>query len=331
MMRVLLILANIAFIAVAIPLNVSDASIRRFITLYDDQGRPEVFDRLAPLPETFVSKSDLTLYLYTRANPSTPVRLQLNVNEVASVRNFDRSKLNVFVIHGWTNNYQSNCNSAVMPAFLQALDVNVFVVDWSGPAGGKYTSAFSSVPKVGKLLGTFIESLQSTLRLGASQFLLVGHSLGAHVAGCAGAAVNGNIGIIVGLDPAGPGFLSSNTNNRLDPTDAQFVQAIHTNTLLLGYSGNLGNVDIRPNGGRSQPGCGTDVTGSCSHSRSYQYFAESVASGGFTAWACSNYREFSRGSCETNAKTALGGANIDVSASGEFFLETNSRSPYSLG
>ncbi|XP_018330869.1 pancreatic triacylglycerol lipase-like [Agrilus planipennis] len=329
MIKVFLIFATITLIAVAVPLNVGDVSSERYITIYDTRGKPEVIDLSAPLPETLVSTSDITLYLFTRKNPSEPRQLSLDVNAVASADNFDKSKNNVFIVHGWTHNNLSEVNLELRAAYLQVLDVNVFVVDWSGPASKSYISAFTNVPKIGRLLGEFIGELQNNLGLDASQFLLVGHSLGAHVAGCAGAAANGNVGVIVGLDPAGPGFLSSVTNNRLDPTDAQFVQAIHTHTALFGYSRNLGTVDIRPNGGRSQPGCDSEIW--CSHLRSYQLLAESITSGGFSAWVCENYSNFINGMCYSNARTALGGANIDVSSSGEFFLVTNSESPYSRG
>lgn len=32
-----------------------------------------------------------------------------------------------------------------------------------------------------------------------------------------------------------------------------------------------------PNGGRHQPGCGKDITGICSHQRSYKYFCKSIS------------------------------------------------------
>ncbi|XP_018322913.2 lipase member H-like, partial [Agrilus planipennis] len=106
------------------------------------------------------------------------------------------------------------------------------------------------------------------------------HSLGAHIAGCAGATVNSSIGVIVGLDPAGPLFHTSETDNRLDPSDAQFVQAIHTCAGRLGYRRSLGTADYRPNGGGNQPGCTLEPTGSCAHGRAFALFAESVRSGG---------------------------------------------------
>lgn len=49
----------------------------------------------------------------------------------------------------------------------------------------------------------------------------------------------------------------------LDPSDAQFVDAIHTNiegAVGLGYGGLIGHVDFYPNKGDDQPPC-EDIIG----------------------------------------------------------------------
>lgn len=62
---------------------------------------------------------------------------------------------------------------------------------------------------------------------------------------------SGRIGRITGLDPALPGFQdTTNPNQKLDPSDAQFVDVIHTCSGLLGHNRNLGHADFYPNGGR---------------------------------------------------------------------------------
>ena len=59
----------------------------------------------------------------------------------------------------------------------------------------------------------------------------------------------------IGLDPAGPYFSYTDPEVRLDPSDARFVDVIHTDAGLLGTSQNVGDVDFYPNGGSRQPGC----------------------------------------------------------------------------
>lgn len=86
---------------------------------------------------------------------------------------------------------------------------------------------------------------------------LIGHSLGAHAAGFAGSFTSARVSRISGLDPALPGFeITAGPELRLDPTDAEFVDVIHTCGGVLGFYEPLGHVDFYPNGGvPSQPGC----------------------------------------------------------------------------
>lgn len=89
-------------------------------------------------------------------------------------------------------------------------------------------------------------------------FHLIGHSLGAHVAGFAGKHLDGKLPHITGLDPAGPHFTGQQKEFRLWYTDATFVEAIHTDTqsiLPLGSAEACSHLDFYPNGGGKQPGC----------------------------------------------------------------------------
>jgi pancreatic triacylglycerol lipase len=72
-----------------------------------------------------------------------------------------------------------------------------------------------------------------------------------------------------GLDPAGPLFESQAVEARLDATDAQFVDVIHSNgaNLILGGLGSwqaMGHVDFYPNGGMEQKGCSNLLLGAVS-------------------------------------------------------------------
>ena len=58
-----------------------------------------------------------------------------------------------------------------------------------------------------------------------------------------------------GLDPAGLYFITDWTSFRLDESDAQYVDVIHTDAGVLGTTLASGHTDFWPNGGRSQPGC----------------------------------------------------------------------------
>lgn len=63
-----------------------------------------------------------------------------------------------------------------------------------------------------------------------------------------------------GLDPASPLFETISgvvdSEYRLDPTDAQFVDVIHTSGTAFGFLAPLGHADFYPNNGKfPQPGC----------------------------------------------------------------------------
>lgn len=110
----------------------------------------------------------------------------------------------------------------------------------------------------GKQLAAFIELLHKEFNIDMNSVHLIGHSLGAHCAGFASKNLKSNhnltIGRITGLDPAGPSFTVSNPNNRLDKSDANFVEVLHTNMAYhpifgLGNVLKLGHFDLYLNGG----------------------------------------------------------------------------------
>lgn len=99
------------------------------------------------------------------------------------------------------------------------------------------------------------------------------------------------------LDPAKPAFTSKGPGERVDKTDANTVQVIHTSS--IGLDEPIGDADFYPNGGITQPGCSRigkygsmpksiSLVGSlvntlnsfsvpaCSHSRAYEYYTESI-------------------------------------------------------
>ena len=65
-----------------------------------------------------------------------------------------------------------------------------------------------------------------------------------------------------GLDPAGPFFTLVHPAVRLDPSDAKYVDVIHTGAGGLGTPRtDNGHIDFFPNGGYNQPGCTFKIFG----------------------------------------------------------------------
>lgn len=145
-------------------------------------------------------------------------------------------------------------------AFLTQADYNVIQVDWSGPAKSLYPLAARYTRSVGYYVSLLVVDLNERLGIPYNHIHIVGHSLGAHISGFAGRYVQEitgtKIGRISGLDPAGPLFLLASAQNRLDESDAVFVDVIHVDGGKNGYYDPLGQVDFYPNGGIApQPAC----------------------------------------------------------------------------
>lgn len=123
-------------------------------------------------------------------------------------------------------------------------NANIILVDWeAGASSLYYPTAAANTRDVGNQLATYLRNSG----VDATDVNMIGHSLGAHVGGFAGSAYRAStgrsIGQIVGLDPAGPEFENAATGDRLDPTDATRVTAIHTSE-TLGYDARLATLDL---------------------------------------------------------------------------------------
>lgn len=69
-------------------------------------------------------------------------------------------------------------------AFLNVWDSNVIIVDWGNIAKNLlYSVVAKSVPRVALRVADFVNFLQTSAGLRTSKLKIVGHSLGAHVAG----------------------------------------------------------------------------------------------------------------------------------------------------
>lgn len=139
---------------------------------------------------------------------------------------------------------------------------------------------------------------------------------------------------IQGLDPAGLGFtapLDFGFKNRLDPSDAQYVQCVHTSRATLGTLLDCGHADFIVNGGFMQPGC---LNIWCSHSRAIQYFQESLKPiNRFIAEKCDDaFKEyFTKKMLCLPCTGILDQLGIhSARLSGRYFLETRSSAPYAV-
>lgn len=115
-----------------------------------------------------------------------------------SKTDYSHEKNTIFVIHGWIDSHTTLMAQIVKNAYLVATDVNVFIVDWSKVASEEYVHARNQVVTIGTTLGIMINIMFHNQLLTLDKVSLVGHSLGAHVAGIAGKALDGQFAHIIG-------------------------------------------------------------------------------------------------------------------------------------
>lgn len=201
---------------------------------------------------------------------------------------------------------------------------NLFIVNWHYASRGPilYPRAVANIVPVSKFISTFINRrLIEEARIPAHRIQLVGHSLGAHLAGFIGKATTRKVGRIFGLDPAGPCFGQITgslypTESRLAPDDAEEVVSIHTDYELLGLEAPVGKYSVYIEGGKKQPGCtaltklavesispdGPDFDKiACSHSRAPNLLSLQLASHHdecmMVAYECDSWDNFKLGFC----------------------------------
>ncbi|XP_012534654.1 pancreatic triacylglycerol lipase [Monomorium pharaonis] len=286
--------------------------------------------------ETVLEREPATFKLYTRENPFGEEQLFLNNTEVLYASHFNESRPTKFIVHGFSDTGNEGWIRDLIDAYLLHQDVNVIVVGWGILASDAYPVAAKNTRLVGEYLGQFLDFLSRDSNLEYKDVHISGLSLGSYVAGFAGAYHDGRVGRITGLDPASPLFETNSSivdpEHRLDPTDAQFVDVIHTSGPVFGFSAPLGHADFYPNNGKiPQPGCtfGPTIT-YCSHSRAHQLMTESIGSTvGFKARMCDSWEKYKDQFCDYNP-VVLMGEYASTSLRGKFYLTTNDASPFAL-
>ncbi|XP_062571557.1 inactive pancreatic lipase-related protein 1-like [Saccostrea cucullata] len=298
------------------------------------------------------STIDTTFNLYTRQNTDTAQILDPYDTNTVSSSHFDPSLPTIFITHGFQDTAKSGWPLEIKNALLQNGDMNVIAVDWSkGTQGRIYRQSAANTRVVGATIGNMIKVLRDSFSLPLGQVHLIGHSLGAQIMGYAGDRVRG-IGRITGLDPAGLYFEKFDTKVKLDPTDANFVDVIHTDgasllEMAFGIRTPNGHVDFYPNGGTRQPGCKRSLWSNiqnffqgkmgkisssiaCSHMRAIDFFTESINSScEFKAYLCTSYLEFYSGKCKSCANGCNRmGFHADKNVHGKFYLQTNAAPPF---
>ncbi|XP_065212217.1 pancreatic triacylglycerol lipase-like [Planococcus citri] len=308
-----------------------------------------------PLPRQVI---DTRFMLHTRKQPKG-YQLKIQAERNIQKSTFDAKKLTKIIIHGFIDTPHASWVKEMRRELLMHADWNVIVVDWAGGSLPLYTQATANTRLVGLEVAYLINHLKDNHGLNPKDVHIIGHSLGAHTAGYAGERID-KLGRITGLDPAEPYFQGMPEQVRLDPSDADLVDVIHTDgssIFLLGYgmSEPAGHVDFYPNNGKEQPGCdltetplpltlikegieeASRVLVACNHVRAIKLFTESINSKcPYVAHRCPSYQHFMQGKCfsceENNSSCAIMGLQSDLNRGlvpgSKYFVATGKEPPF---
>lgn len=265
-------------------------------------------------------------FILHRKNNANQIEI-FSISNSSLIRNstYDKSLPTRYLIHGFNGDRDNKLNVAVLKALFSAgYDVNVFVVEWKQCANStSYKEVRDRLERVGTVVAAFIDVVEELFKDQLTKTELIGHSFGAHVAGfTAKQLMNGMVSAIMGLDPAGPLFDLLNPNERLDLSDAKYVEIIHTDSTGIGFPQPIGHVDHYPNYGSNQPGCSTTI---CNHVRAIDYFADSITRK-IESIVCSGYVDILRKDCHHGSLRArVGGEPLSrMNPTGVFYYKTNS-------
>ncbi|XP_065356581.1 phospholipase A1 2-like [Calliphora vicina] len=272
---------------------------------------------------------EMHFYLFKREFPDCG--RELIIGDVNSLRasGLDASKPTRIIIHGWMSQSRGSFNRDIKNAYLKNGDFNVIIADWSSHAANiNYFHVVRLIETFGAYVAQFTNYLAEKAQIKYDDIYLIGHSLGAQIAGAAGKRSWPNrYNTIFALDPAGPKFRKKSTDFRIDPTDAKYVESIQTSR-NLGFLEPTGNATFYPNYGSYQKKC---YYVGCSHIRAYKMFVESLNSPlGFYGLKC--LRRQREWNCnDTDTRDYRMGGEPSIPKSGLFYVDTNSKEPFALG
>ncbi|XP_001984376.2 lipase member H isoform X1 [Drosophila grimshawi] len=271
------------------------------------------------------------------------------LEQVDQLTSVDSVKL---IVHGFLGSRSHNSIMPLRNAYMAQGFENIMIADWSPAANLDYASSRRAVATVAMVLAKELEQFLSRHNVSHEAVHIIGHSLGAHIAGRIGNYFNGSLGRVTGLDPALPLF-TPRSGDGLLPNAARFVDVIHTDYPLFGDLTPRGTVDFYANFGHApQPGCEeVDLlvasklileAYSCSHNRAVLFYAESIGMPkNFPAIGCGWRAIKSKSSCSKGMSVSVANMNDDHvvymgeqvthSATSFYYLETNAEPPFGQG
>ncbi|XP_045495939.1 lipase member H-B-like isoform X2 [Colias croceus] len=321
-------------------------SICNVSTMYSSkymEGYPHGF--LADCPgsnqEAIITKRSLKYLTMTVANSDKVMPNKYSfyqMKDLALDPNIDFRRNTVLYIGGYLDS-PSFIFARNMGAAYKDLGYNVLLLDTNMFTTMQYPRAARFMRPVGKNTAKMLAEL-TTYGLDPKKLELVGISLGAQTASFIAKhykkLTGHSISRLTGLDPAGPCFRNLGPEERIDKSDADFVEMVATNIDGYGMAAPVGHVNFYVNGGEFQPGdlIWTICDVICSHLRSYYVWMAALRNpNSFIGLQCDSVQAARDKNCYERQPriTNVLGLNCDKTKEGIFYLNTNNTYPYYLG
>ncbi|XP_030032053.2 phospholipase A1 [Manduca sexta] len=260
---------------------------------------------------------------------------------ILSIKHLDKKRKFIIYIGGFKSQINKRSYEQVRSAFRELSDTYLIMIDHSQYTHNRqgsrksYARSVKYVHYIGKAVAQMLAGLAKG-GVSPKNMHGVGHSLGGQILGQIGEEftklTGKKIARISALDPAGPCFANSFTNDQVRAGNAEYVEVYHCNAGALGSSSVIADIDFFINkNGRSQPNCGTPLipgvfdsskAASCSHRTCIDLWTASIRHPDwFPASKCNSYGNFKKGSCTMNDKTIAGYWNPG-NATGMYYFTT---------
>ncbi|XP_047517186.1 lipase member H-A-like [Pieris napi] len=291
--------------------------------------------------EAIITKKSLKYLTITVDNGLTGRRRKYNyyeTSELARDPDLDFSKKTMLYVGGYLDS-PSFMFASTIALIYKELGYNTLLLDTNTFTTMEYPRAARFMRPVGKHTAKMLADLTQE-GLDPKKLELIGLSLGGQTASFIAKNYELLTGVkvsrLTGLDPAGPCFRNLGPGDRIDKSDADFVDIIATNIDGYGMAAPVGHVNFYVNGGEYQPG---DVLWTlcnilCSHIRSFTIWISALRNPhSFVGLQCDSVQQAREKLCYDREPivTNVLGLNSDRSRHGIFYLNTDNKYPYFLG
>ncbi|XP_034665932.1 phospholipase A1-like [Drosophila subobscura] len=247
---------------------------------------------------------------------------------------FYQDRPTVIFITGWKTTISESNSGPAAKAYNCRNDTNFVLLDAANFIDTLYSWSALNTDAIGEYVARALLTLNRNYVV--ENVHVVGHSLGAQIAGSTGRyfrqlSGGATLARVTGLDPANPCFYDGNDLEGVRSGDARFVDIIHSNPGILGTPKVVGDADYFVEGLFAfKSGCEGLNDISCSHNRAVEYFSETVYrtnTNNFLGKRCDRYANLWFGRSCDDTRTVMG---YDASASdlGFFYVDANAEEPF---